>query len=335
VRDPSGGSSIRTYDAGSGAYGVALAADADPYDSYDVLGTDPSAHRAVVWHDEENPAGAAIETYDLVKGTLVAADPVAASDYTIVGGRVDPTRHRAAILAHRVSDKGDVVLPLSLTTGALGAPIAADGDGTVAGAFGLLTIDTHTGRVYLSNANASLICFRAGTVAAVDLDTRAVTTGSGQGCVNGIDTDSTTGRVYELSYRSVSVNIAGTSNLIPIDGDLLQPGDPVTVRQQPSVTLAVDAVHHLALVGFTTPPTTPHFGNANGLFYDNNATSQLAVVDLDTGTVVKNVGGLNFVAGPVTHPLAGGSERRVQLDPATRTGWTYAPDGSQLQRFSY
>jgi len=25
----------------------------------------------------------------------------------------------------------------------------------------------------------------------------------------------------------------------------------------------------------------------------------------------------------------------MQLDPATRTGWTYAGDGSQIQQFSY
>ncbi len=28
-------------------------------------------------------------------------------------------------------------------------------------------------------------------------------------------------------------------------------------------------------------------------------------------------------------------ERSIQLDPATRTGWIYSSDGTQIQQFSY
>jgi hypothetical protein len=31
----------------------------------------------------------------------------------------------------------------------------------------------------------------------------------------------------------------------------------------------------------------------------------------------------------------GGAQNAVQLDPATRTGWTFAPDDTQIQQFNY
>jgi hypothetical protein len=40
-------------------------------------------------------------------------------------------------------------------------------------------------------------------------------------------------------------------------------------------------------------------------------------------------------AGAYNGRLPSHHERAIQLDPATRTGWTYAADGSQIQQFSY
>jgi hypothetical protein len=31
----------------------------------------------------------------------------------------------------------------------------------------------------------------------------------------------------------------------------------------------------------------------------------------------------------------GSTERSIQLDPTTRTGWTYAPGGDEVEQFSY
>jgi hypothetical protein len=50
-------------------------------------------------------------------------------------------------------------------------------------------------------------------------------------------------------------------------------------------------------------------------------------VDLTTGTVVRTLTGL-----AIGH---GGAENALQLDPSTRTGWTYGPGDQQIQQFSY
>jgi hypothetical protein len=69
---------------------------------------------------------------------------------------------------------------------------------------------------------------------------------------------------------------------------------------------------------------------------DNNATSELAVVDLTTGKEVSTVKGFNFGWGFLNFSgYDTPAEQQIELDPATRTGWTYAWNGQQLQQFSY
>ena len=313
--DPSGTESVRDYTPATGAYGPVIATGS----GYTVLGV--AGQRDVLLHN------GSVEIYDT--GKLVATLPLGA--YRVVGGRVDAGRQRAAILVHHNGDNADFVLPVDIRAGTLGQPIAAD-SGVAAGTYGLIDIDQSTGVVYLAKLGGGLICFAggAGLVAGVNLDTRAVTPAArADGCSGAIGTDS--GTLYQLSYRSFSVNINGTTNLIPIPGGTLVPGTPIAVRTQPSLTLAVDAVHHLAVVAFQTPPAVPQFGAVGGLIFDNNATSQLAVVDLTTGKTVSTVKGFAFTTGYV----GPGAQRGVQLDPTTRTGWTFTSDGRQVQQFSY
>jgi hypothetical protein len=67
---------------------------------------------------------------------------------------------------------------------------------------------------------------------------------------------------------------------------------------------------------------------------DSNSSGQIEVMDTATGTSVKTLIGFNFRFG-FGGPYNSASERSVQLDPATRTGWTFAPGASQIVRFSY
>jgi hypothetical protein len=87
-------------------------------------------------------------------------------------------------------------------------------------------------------------------------------------------------------------------------------------------------------VPFSTPTPKAVFGAVGGLLTDSNSTGQIQVMDTTTGTPTETVIGFNFQSG------FGGSfntstERSVQLDPATRTGWTYAPEAGQIEQFSY
>jgi hypothetical protein len=336
VRDPSGAESVREYQPATGTYGTTLATDTTGSGGYDVLGVDATGQRALLLHWSTSGTWS-LATYNTATGQLVADVPGASGEQA-TGGRVDTTRHRGAVLIRRTSDKADLVLPVDLTTGTVGTAIPADPAGTPAGEYSLIDIDQATGTVLLSHVGGGLICFFGGAsnVASIDLDAGTATAAkSADGCSDAIADDSGTGTLYQMSYRSFSVNIAGTTNLIPVSGNPLTAGAAIAVRQQPAHTLAVDSVHHVALVAFQTPPSTPQFGNVLGAISDNNATSQLAVVDLTTGKTVSTVAGFAFGGGAFGGEYNASTERSIQLDPTTRTGWTYAPGGDEVQQFTY
>ena len=319
--DGNGHQAVRRYDPATGTYGANLATGND----FRLVGVDPSSHRAAVLH------GNALEVYDIQTATL--AGTASLGDYLPIGGRVDLTRHRAAILLWHNGDRADAVVSVDLATVTAGQPIAAD-HGVAAGTYFLIDVNQKTGQVFLSKAGGGLICFAGGNalVARVDLDAATVTpAGQSDGCAGSLAVDEGTNTAYQLSYRSFSVNINGTANLIPVAGDTLVPSNAIAVRQQAPLTLAVDSAHHLALVAFQTPPAVPQFGAVGGLIFDNNATSQVAVVDLATGKTIGTVRGMNYSTGLVSS----GPGRGVQLDPATRTGWTFSGDAHQVQQFSY
>jgi hypothetical protein len=91
----------------------------------------------------------------------------------------------------------------------------------------------------------------------------------------------------------------------------------------------VDPVHDLLVVGFLA-----------GADYrtDNNGMSGIGVYDLRTGARVSYIRGFNLF--PAVYGFDGGAgsiltARGIQLDPASRTGWTFGPYGNQVQQFSY
>jgi hypothetical protein len=259
------------------------------------------------------------------------------AQYQVLGGRVDPVRHRAALLAWHQPDRADTVLPVDLATGTLGAPVPADAAGVTPGKYTAIDVDPSTGLFYLAHVGASWICFfgGAGNVAAVNLDSDTVTpSGSVSACATGFAADGIGAQVYQATYRSVSVNILGTTGLAAISADTLAPGNSYAVRQELNLGFAVDGPNHTALLVFNSPTPRAVFGAVGGLLTDSNSSGQVQEVDTATGAVTKTLIGFNFQSGfgGAYNPSA---ERSVQLDPSTRTGWTYAPGGAQITQFSY
>ncbi|WP_377273303.1 S8 family serine peptidase [Peterkaempfera sp. SMS 1(5)a] len=336
LESPAGTSSVYDYDAATGVYGRRLTNDPAYGSVYEVFGVDSENHTLVL---HMTGSGAqSLETYDTLSGDTVGSPTQLDTQYVVDGGRVDAARHRAVVLVHRSSDRASFLLPVDMATGVQGDPIQLDTpDGATI--YGLLDLDSSSGLVYAEQTGASINCRAAAgsaNVAAVDLDTRTVTrTRSGSVCATSLAADGH-GHLDETWYRSFSVNFAGTAMLTEVPTDGVSDAPTLNLdAAQGALALAVDSVHQLALVAFRFP-VLRQSGFQQYTFNDNNATGRLAVVDLTTGTTVGTVTGVEYpVAGFYNGRLADHQERAVQLDPATRTGWTYAADGSQIQRFSY
>ncbi|WP_329459809.1 hypothetical protein [Streptomyces sp. NBC_01497] len=318
-----GGTEIRHYSTRTGRYGALIASDG-PGSDYEVLGTAPG--RVLLLHRSSAGTDPIVETWNTTAGTLVGAAALPASEGTFVTGRVDAVHSRGALLLHG-PDKADLVVPVDLASGAVAAPVPADPTGVPAGAYTLLTFDSSSGTVFLAKAAGQANCLGSTTVARVDLVSRQLTSGgTTSGCSHGIASDNA-GTLYNASATVPSVNIVPTSTLSGIKestGDSV--GDPVPLRLSAPAAMAVDGTHKIAVVSYGTPAGTAYFG-AGMWVPDNNSTGQLLVVDLTSGTVLKTLPG--FTVG------GHGGADALQLDPTTRTGWTFSPYGDQVQQFSY
>ncbi|GGJ60364.1 hypothetical protein [Streptomyces brasiliensis] len=285
-----------------------------------------TADRVLLVHRRAEGGDVRVETWNTGTDTLTGVTTLPADEYTYVSGRVDDVHGKGALLLHG-SGNADLVLPVDLGTGTAGEPIPADPAGVAAGTYSLLTVDTRSGDVFLAKAAGPFNCLGSVTPARVDLTARTVTgLGSTSGCSHGIASDGT-GSLFNLSATVISVNVVPTGVLTPVDETTGAAGDVVSVRLGKPSALAVDGVHGIAVVSYPTPEGQPYFG-AGMWVPDNNATGQLAVVDLGSGAVIRTLTG--FVVGG-----HGGAENAVQLDPRTRTGWTYGPNDQQIQQFSY
>ncbi|MGW2957804.1 S8 family serine peptidase [Streptomyces sp. NPDC001220] len=334
VESPTGEGSVYDYDAATGTYGRKLTSDPAYGSIYEVFGVD-SGHHALVLHKQTTTGEQWLETYDTSSGDAVGS-PVRIDDqYVVTGGRVDAERHRAAVLAYRSGDRAGFVLPVDTATGTQGTPLQLEPTPNGRTSYGLLDVDESTGVFTAQKSGSTINCLASagsGTTATIDLDSATVTNSQGgTPCATDLASDQK-GNLYETWYHSLSVNFAGTGYFAQLPA-----GAQVSLGMaQAPLALAVDGEHHLALFAFRLPDLKPTGGFQQYGFGDNNATGRIAVVDLKTGRTVRTVTGVEYpLFGSYNGRLETHRERVMQLDPATRTGWTYAGDGSQIQQFSY
>jgi hypothetical protein len=329
------GSQVVNYNPATGTYGSVIASDTSGGQFY-IFGVDPSAHTVLA--DDVTAGGDDARTddvalYDTQTGALVATP--ALSGYTVKGGVVDASRDRADLLADDKSTGDDTIIAVSMLTGAVTTATDADGSAVSPGSLENIVADDATGEVYATTGPGSLLCFGGGTsIAEVDpgAGTATVTTG-GTHCDTDLAVDSAAGNLLSVNYRSVSVNFAGTSSLVVMP-EASPSGDSVyPLRTGAPVELAADPVHHLALVLYALPAGPAKFGAPGGIAVtDSNAMSVIDVVDTSTGNIVKTIG--DFSSPSVNgYPFA--TNPGIQLDPATRTGYMFAPGDDQVQQFSY
>jgi hypothetical protein len=335
LRTADGGTEVRHYSTATGAYGAVLTSDSGSGSDYQVIGVAPDTHRVLLEHVSQTGGDVQLETWNTATDTVVGSSTLRAADYRVLAGRVDAKRDRAAVLLHATVGNADSVLPVDLATGTIGDPIPADTGAIAAGTYSLLDIDQSTGYVFLGKIATPIVCLGAVAPARVDLDTRAVTTSdSVSACNYGIASDGS-GTLYDLSASASSTKIVPTALLTPYDEGTQTVGpEDFALRKGTPISLAVDGVHHIALVSFAAPEGTVYYGSQQGVVTDNNATSQIEVIDLTTGQPVRTLNAFTFTppSGIVLH---GPQDPSIQLDPATRTAWTYGPGGTQIQQFSY
>lgn len=321
-------SQLQAYDPSTGSYGTTIASDSSGQYAYYLLGTDAGLGRTAVVKVAWSNDHADVLLYDS-GGKQVSDLPFDyQTQYSLLGGRVDPVRHRLVLLARSATDRTDNLLPIDLATGKLGTPLDID-TGTNRSVFSALDVDSSTGNVVAVQAIPYDLCaIRGAQVTVANLDTGTVKPSFSAGrCVNAVASDQAGGNAYLIYGIRAIGRILPSAGWAPLDESTMSLGAVQQLGANSAMYPVVDPVHHVALVAFNA--TSDYTVN-------NNAMSAVGVYDLNTGKMISLMPDFNFVTAGLANPnYFSLDERGIQIDPATRTAWTYGPGDIQIERFSY
>ena len=324
-------SSLTSYDPATGTYGSDYATDTTGRHVYSVYGSDPgtrrlSAVRYPLYDPEQH-----LLTYDSTDRHVVSDQSIdMTGQFNLYAGRVDRQRHRTDLLARRGSDSVDEVIPQATATGQLGNPVVADNGTPEPGIYSALDIQQGTGAVDLAAAVLGEDCpLDPAGFTTVDLDKgTAAPMSTTERCLTGVASDQAGHAALTVGpFESWFILPAGRKQVADERTGALT--DPQSLDARGPIFPTVDTEHGLLIVGFLSGPDWQ---------VNNNGMSAIGVYDLHSGARLSliqhvNLRGLGGNLGMVMGTLAG--ERGIQIDPSTRTGWTFSPYGNQILQFNY
>ncbi|HEU4402316.1 MAG TPA: S8 family serine peptidase, partial [Candidatus Polarisedimenticolia bacterium] len=313
-------SALRPYDPATGLYGPPFASDRRGQSIYYMFGSDTALHRTATIRYDWFGSRQDVESYDSLSGRRLASVPVdSATQYFIVGGRVDSGRHRAALLGWSATDFSDGVLPFDLAAGALGPAIFSDNGIVDRGIFTTLDVDATTGKALLARMLWGDLCLFWDTFfTSVDLDrSLAAPVATAANCVTGMAADQR-GGVADLTVGPIFAfpSLFPVARLQTVDQITLNVSQLKELGARSPLFPVVDPVNRLLLIGLAALDTYT---------VDNNAMSAVGVYDAQSGRQLALLPRFNFISQIFGNNSLVGNERGIQIDPATRTGWTYGP----------
>ncbi|MBY8883117.1 S8 family serine peptidase [Actinacidiphila acidipaludis] len=324
------------YDLATGTAGDSVAESTDGQTMQEVLGTDPATGHALIIHtpfagstaeiDVENPATGAP-----VKVTALS-DLITGSGY-LEGGTVDAARHRGLVTTYEPDSGLSRVWPVDMTTGVVGTPLALNPHNLYR-SYNSVSVDASTGQVFVATAGTMGPCLSGrvpyGAVRA-DFTTGTVTdVTSMPSCVSALLPDGKGDRLYAAVGAAQPDPEGGdfpTGTWLTADQKTLTTAHTADTGTRGPVWPALDTTRHLAVEASLYE---------NAVETDNNAMSEITVLDPATGTVLAR----HAVANLVDSTVAGSNfdftgRQGLFLDPHTRTGWVVNGWGTGLERFSY
>jgi len=319
------------YSTSSGTYSAPFASDFSGATVFQTVGLDSKTQTNIVLRSEWFGTHQFLESYDGQTGQLLKVTPVEdTAKLALVGARLDAERDRVALLGFSTLDGSDQMVTLTPSTMALGAPIALDVQTPSGANYGLLDLDASTGKVFVGvNRQSDNCVVQAGGIGSVNLTTRVVAPYSPAAtCITGIVTDNQGKTVYLVGGGNP---FTGTLLIPPgrfqaISQSTLEPGPIMYVQVKSALLPAYDSLHHLLVSAFFAAPD---------YIQNNNATGVIGVINPASGQLIESLNGFNFARQLFPVNTSQNMERGVQLDPTSRRGWTYAPNGTQIQEFKY
>ncbi|HKU67512.1 MAG TPA: S8 family serine peptidase [Candidatus Baltobacteraceae bacterium] len=329
-------SSIYPYQPSTGTYLNALLDDPSGASQYYVFGSDQSLNRTGAIDFGVAPPSnffvpppQTLMSIDNATGKVTGTASIDPGlNEFVSAARVDDVRHRMAVLTYDFIDRNSEIFPFALDSAALAAPVTAgtSSSGRLPTTF---DIDRSTGMLYLTAVGGGDNCFifRSNKLWSLNIDTSTLTAGaSAPGCSTDVASDQNGGTAYVAngSLETIGGLPGFRSGLLPVNETTLQSSAMQILPDRGAFVSGVDPVNHLLLEGFVA---------SNDLFTNNDAMSAVDVIDLRTGQAIEHLPTFGFL-----YPLQTGipfMQHGIQVDPTTRTAWTFGPFGDTVQEFNY
>lgn len=325
------------YSLADGTLGTPLDNGPDP-SLQDAVGTDPASDNALIVRSPYAAGKWQIQTVNTRTGAMVGSTLVDSlpgltpgSSY-IGGGVVDQQRHRGAVEIYDAVKGHSLLYWVDMTTGAVDGPVVLNPNNPGRTASNL-AVDEATGEVFATTTGTMGPCL-SGRVSywmvKANIDARTVTPVTTMPiCTAAVAPDDTGGSLY------VSVGPAQpyggpsfpTSRVVTVDQTAMKPGPQYDTGTRGPEWLSYDATNRVLV------ETSIY---ENGVETDNNAMSEVTVIDPHTGAVLSRKPIVNVVNSTIADSNFDFTSRQgLYLDPATRTGWVVNAWGSGLTQFSY
>ncbi|MFJ4844876.1 S8 family serine peptidase [Streptomyces sp. NPDC088733] len=331
------GSATTAYDLADGTLGTVVSRDTNGMMS-EVLGADRGTGRTLIAHQPfEGGTFPEVALRDTATGAEVRTTALRAeggsTSVSFMGGAVDTARHRAAVVTYDGVSGVDSLWTVDMATGRVSDPLPLNA-AQPGRAMGNVSVDSSTGTFFVATSGTMGPCL-SGRVpyfaVSVDLGARTVSPPAAMpACVAGLLPDGKGDKVY-VAAGPVTPNYNSgefpTSTWRSASQSTLAASAPADLGTRGVMWPALDADHGVALVAHLYEEATTG---------DNNALSEITVLDPDTGKVLARHPVANLVSSTLSTSNFDFTGRRgLFLDTAHRTAYVVNPWANGLERFTY
>jgi hypothetical protein len=325
------------YDLATGTAGPDITDDTSGQTLGDVIGTDPGSGNTLILRESYgggqdeiqviNRSGATVAETGMSQLSGIAQD----ASY-LESAALDTQRHVAYAevydSAHGISD----LFTVNMTTGAVSGPVAINPDNT-GRTFSNISVDESTGDVFAATTGTQGPCLDGAAYMMVKIDPATGTASpatSLPACVAGVTPDGTGNELYvadgaaQPSFESGEFPV---SDFFTVDQSTLTPSAAETIGTRGPAWPAYDPVSKVVVEASIYE---------ENIDTDNNAMSEITVIDAGTGMVLERLPVANIIDSTESGTnFDFTSHQGLFLDPATRTGWLEDAWGTGLEQFHY
>jgi len=330
-------SATNRYRLATGTLGPDLTDDTSGQTIGQNVGTDPATGNTLILREPYGGGQYEIDVVNPAGGTVADTPLTALSGLTqgasyLESGAIDPKRHKAYAEVYDSAQGVSLLYTVDMSTGAVTGPITVNPNNT-GRTFANISIDESTGDVFATTTGTLGPCLDGVAYMMVKIQPATGTVSpatSMPACTAAVAPDGTGTTLFVADGSATPSYESGefpVSSYFTVDQTTLTPSATQPIGTRGPAWLTYDPVHQVLVEASIYEAAVAT---------DNNAMSEITVIDPATGQVLSRQPVANLVDSTLSGPNFDFTSRAgLYLDPATRAGWLVDAWGTGLEQFRY